>query len=1100
MHLEEIELFGFKTFVSNTKIILSKSITAIVGPNGSGKSNVVDAIRWILGETKFTLLRATEGADLIFSGSSSKSPLNVASVKMIFNNEDHKLPIKTPRFVIERRIYRNKESHYYVNGEESSLQNVLSIFNSGGIFGANFAIVGQGHVEEILLARPEEKKAIVDKVAGIERFKKRREEALKKLQETDENLVRVYDRLSELRHDADRTVSEAKKAHLYYMLVDKLKVLEATFYVSRIAALNKEIDLIKIGLESFNSEEKETNTLISNKKKEFEEIHGKLMEINSQYDSLKQKTNEYRVETARLIEKESSLRDKIRMLENKQAENKLRIEKLLRTSEYISEDLKKAAIEKTSKEEKLSMLKNKEREITNSLEILKAELEPLVLEESEVKDKIAKLTEERVKKEKIISSLSTDIRYLSNELASIEKLLEETSYKTPVSEEEILSMMNSARSKKDSLQKELSELYEERSLLRYRINENKKLIGESSNFDFSQGTIGALLNIKKLVPGIEEELKAQVIRSIEELNGKDEGMFFVDQSIEDNPLEKSMDYKRIKNDQIGKTYDLPIFTDERAKPINEIISSDSMYLRGIYYAESLANALDVFKNYIGHYFIRKIITKDGFVVLSPFQILSNRGIISAKKQEEIEELNVLMREADAKISKLQVSIENVDNDVKTLERDLAKARLVNEEIRNSVSMSIKAEEIKKKIKENDSRIELESENTKSIIASMGQFSFNERLSDLRETFEKKKDAMRECSSQIRELEFEIKAAERDVDEKNRRHSSIKSEIEDVEKLNNNDVKLLEQELKDTIDKLSSLSLTIAGLDDNEKSLRKLISELTEKENVINIDISRLSEQKESLTRKIEKANIQIAQKQTEFEALNREMKEKELQNSNTLEKADVEKIKKEINDLKQDIADIGLIDFTSVDEEEKILTELNEKESVYRDVKNAKKELERFIEETDEKIKLEFEKTLSEVEGYFTEFFRRLFLGGEASIDKLYDDEGAVKGIELNVRLPGKRKQSLSVLSGGEKTITALSFLFALFKVKPSPFYVLDEVDAALDEDNVVRFSELVQEEAKTSQFIIITHNKETMQRADILYGITMEEEGVSKVISMKLV
>ncbi|MGC9125806.1 MAG: AAA family ATPase, partial [Caldisericaceae bacterium] len=331
MYLEEIELFGFKTFVSNTKIILSKSITAIVGPNGSGKSNVVDAMRWILGETKFTLLRATESSDLIFSGSSTKSPLNVASVKMIFNNEDHKLPIKTPRFVIERRIYRSKESHYYVNGEESSLQNVLSIFNAGGIFGANFAIVGQGRVEEILLARPEEKKGILDKVAGIESFKKRRDEALKRLQETDENLVRVYDRLSELRREAERIVNEAKKAHLYYMLVDKLKALEATYYSSKITTLSEEIELIKMGLESFNSEYREITKLISDKKQHFEEVHSSLLAATQQYELTKQKTNENRIEVARLIEKQNAIRDKIKMLQGKNEENKLRIEKLQRT-------------------------------------------------------------------------------------------------------------------------------------------------------------------------------------------------------------------------------------------------------------------------------------------------------------------------------------------------------------------------------------------------------------------------------------------------------------------------------------------------------------------------------------------------------------------------------------------------------------------------------------------------------------------------------------------------------------------------------------------------------------------------------------------------
>ncbi|MGC9125122.1 MAG: AAA family ATPase, partial [Caldisericaceae bacterium] len=290
------------------------------------------------------------------------------------------------------------------------------------------------------------------------------------------------------------------------------------------------------------------------------------------------------------------------------------------------------------------------------------------------------------------------------------------------------------------------------------------------------------------------------------------------------------------------------------------------------------------------------------------------------------------------------------------------------------------------------------------------------------------------------------------------------------------------------------------LEENEKNLKSSISELTEKENTINVDISRLSEQKEGQLKRIEKSNIQIAQKETELEGLRREMAEKELKSVSTFEKKDLDRIRQEISNLKKDIADIGLIDFTSVDEEEKILSELDEKESVYKDVKNAKKELEELIQETEEKIKSEFDKTLSEVTEYFTFFFKKMFQGGEASIDKLMDDEGEVRGIELNVRLPGKRKQSLAVLSGGEKTLTALSFLFALFKVKPSPFYVLDEVDAALDEDNVVRFSEMVQEESENSQFILITHNKETMQRADVLYGITMEEEGVSKVVSMKLV
>ena len=215
---------------------------------------------------------------------------------------------------------------------------------------------------------------------------------------------------------------------------------------------------------------------------------------------------------------------------------------------------------------------------------------------------------------------------------------------------------------------------------------------------------------------------------------------------------------------------------------------------------------------------------------------------------------------------------------------------------------------------------------------------------------------------------------------------------------------------------------------------------------------------------------------------------------------DERKIRIEIASVKAKINELGAIDFTSVGEEESIKEELEKKESVYKDVLSSKKELEKFIEELDKKAKEEFEKTLSGVEKYFSEFFRKMFKGGEASIERIFDEYDEVSGIEISVRLPGKRKQSLPLLSGGEKSLTALAFLFAIFKVKPAPFYVLDEVDAALDEENVVKFSELLSEESSFAQFIVITHNKETMQRADMLYGITMQEDGISKAVSLKLV
>ncbi len=1079
MYLEEIELYGFKTFVSNTKVILSKNITAIIGPNGSGKSNMVDAIRWILGETKMTLLRASESSDLIFSGSNIKSPLSVASVKMIFNNEEHTLPIKTPRFIIERRIYRNKESHYYLNGEESSLQSVLSTFNSGGIFGANFAIVGQGRVEEILLARPEEKKAILDKVAGIESFKKRREEAVRKLNETEENLIRVYDRLAELRKEANRIVSEAKKAHLYYMLVDKLKNLEETHYNSVSTRLKNEIDVVLRNLNDFEKEDKEMLSRVSARKKDFEEAHQTSITLNNEYEIVKQEKGNLLVRQAQLNEKENSLRDKIKMLEEKTTDNKLRLEKLSRTKEYLNSNLQTIDSEREKLIKALSEEKESSKQLEDQLDILSKEIAPLIQQEEEKQLKINKAQEERVKKEKTVSALETDIKYLQTQAANLEMAIQEAELKLPIAENDILSSISRIRNAKSEIQEKINRLYEERSLLKYRIVEIKKSMSCEDYFEFLQGTLGRALALKKLFPGIEDELNAKIINSTESLEGRKEGTYLISQIFE-----------RMKT-----------FSDDEIMPMNAFLQTDSPYFDGIYYAENVNKAIEIFKKNFLQFYIKKIITSDGFVVSSPYEISINMQITAIKKREEMQVLEEEQKENELKINALETELQNIDISVLKLEKDLDYAKEINLIIKNAQNKKNELHLLNLSISEKEERITNEKSFLKELMNVVRDSLPDEALVKKDRDIEQLKNSISKIDAKITELSFSTKAVEKDFEEKKIRNENISVETEEVVNLslnNQKEIKAVEEDLRNTRDALNATSLDFAEIAEREQILKEKIRKALDEEGSININITKLLEKRESLMKKIEKAHIQVAQKQTETEGLTREMEEKDLKQRIIDHPVDSEKLKNEISELKKEVNEIGLIDFTSVDEEEKIIEELNEKESVYSDVKTAKKELEKFIDETEKQIKSEFEKTLGEVEKNFAVFFKRMFMGGEASIEKLYDENGEVKGIELNVRLPGKRKQSLPLLSGGEKTITALAFLFALFKVKPSPFYVLDEVDAALDEDNVVRFCELLNEEAKTSQFIVITHNKETMQSANILYGVTMEEEGISKVVSMK--
>ena len=307
-------------------------------------------------------------------------------------------------------------------------------------------------------------------------------------------------------------------------------------------------------------------------------------------------------------------------------------------------------------------------------------------------------------------------------------------------------------------------------------------------------------------------------------------------------------------------------------------------------------------------------------------------------------------------------------------------------------------------------------------------------------------------------------------------------------------------MSETLISYQKIELGLNETEGKEKAVKETLKSKLEEEKILVVGISKLEERNQEILKRMEKQRIVIAQKETEINGIKNTLQEKGISEREILYQVNAEVLKKEIKELKEELNELGAIDFTSISEEEQITKELEEKESVYDDVKSSKKELEKFIEEMENKIKIEFDTTLGKIEENFSKFFMKMFNGGDAHLEKVLDDFGEVKGIEINLRLPGKKSQALHLLSGGEKTLAAIALLFSIFKVKPSPFYILDEVDAALDEENVVRFGELLEEESNSAQFIIITHNKETMQRADILYGITMEEDGISKVVSLKLV
>ncbi len=1082
MYLEKISVYGFKTFRKETEILFSPKVTCIVGPNGSGKSNIVDGIRWALGEQRISLLRASDSTDLIFSGSAFKKPISVASVKLVFNNEDRSFPdINTPRVIVERRIYRSREGGYFVNNNPIRLQDVMRLFYSAGMYNHTYSIVSQGRIEEILLAKSEQKRALIEQVAGVGVFKKRRKEALKKLSETEQNLLRVKDILSELRKRVEHITSEAKKAHMYYFLTDRLKQAEGTLLNYSLSNLKRQVETVKSGIMDVENEEKMLIEKLRERKEKLNEIKNKSEALSRETGTTRNKREEFLIEEAKLKEREIHFEEQKNQLEEKSRKTLLEIERLKRKLGYIQKDIKELNTQKNVLQEEINKREKTVELLQSNIKCTENEIAPLLDEEKKNKEIRTKLQEVRVKKERILSSVRLEIQYLEKEKNRIELVIKNAESSSVKEPSFIESKINNILRVSSEKQEEREKLSEEIALLKYKISEIKEFIDTHTikNKHFKNGTLGSILDVPDVRVGLETELDAFILSSIEEIYSKRNGHFLIKENL-----------VNIESTETGQT-----------KPI--IKSTNSPYLNGIYISETLKDAVDFFKKNVGIVFIKKIITKDGFVLLSPFEIKINSNLLVKEKSKELENL---VREKELKEQKrntLSNETSQLKNTIKALQNDLEKTKEKLKDRDKALIQKQRIPAIEKEIAEKESTAKNIEKEIKTTINQIEMLSEKEqaiekkkRLDELKNSLHNEMMALKDSqfqferiASNLKQSELRLERTNRNIEELEKEHNSIETSLKNT-KQNLFQIKKLHNKLK----------LDMADIETKEKELKEKTDDIEHETKRINLEISRMEEQKENILKKTEKQHISLAEKTAQINNIKEKIKEKNITEREITYNVDERKIKIEIASIKAKVQSLGAIDFTSVEEEESIKEEFKKKEDVYNDVLSSKKELESFIKEMENRAHSEFEKTLEGVEKYFSVFFRRMFKGGEADIERMLDENNEVKGIELNVRLPGKKRQSLPLLSGGEKSLTALAFLFAIFKVRPAPFYVLDEADAALDEENVVKFGELLGEESNFAQFIVITHNKETMQKANILYGITMEEDGISKVVSLKLV
>jgi len=976
MYLKEIKISGFKSFADKTNITLDDNITCIVGPNGSGKSNIIDAVKWVLGEQSIKSLRGSNNmSDVIFAGSKSRSPLNLASVSLVFDNSDSYLKVPYTEISVTRKVFRSGENEYYLNNEKCRLKDIYDLFLDSGMGKYAFNIISQGEVSKIISDSPYERRTIFEEAAGVLKYKRRKEEALKKLEKTNENLTRVKDIIKELEEQIEPLKIQSEQASKYLKIKENLEQIE--------------IALIANDLEKLN-------VLYHEQTKQIEDL-----------------TNE-------IIEKTTNITNDDIELEKKKQE------------------LEKITTNLTSLQQNLLILTKEEEKLNGEKNIIK-ERSKYDAEDVKVHENITNLKEQKLSLNNKLLSIKTDLTILDNK---IKEVLKDNSNKN----NEYVSLNNT----KEDIKNKISALENSKLQKEYKIKYLNDYI-ENSSFPVS---IKRLLGNPKLI-GIHNTISKLI-------NIDEKYLLALDVS-----LGGAKDYLVVDNPNVAKTC------------IN--------YLKENNLGRVTFFPLDVIKpRYIEDNILNVVNDMDGFI-----DILAN--LVSYDSNYK----NIIFNQ----LGNVLV-VDNIDNANKISKKINNKYKIVtlDGEIIN-VGGSITGGTVKKKSIISE-KYELENLLTKKDMEEKEILSLKQKQEEIDKNIKKFENILYEIGKNKILLTEEYNA-------KNENYKLLKNQLDRITlELNN-------------LEDLEDNSIN----EEEEKILKKYYEVLKEKE-LVNKKIILLNEEKEKVSSLIEEyqakyrlnnsnvRNLEEKKKTLEIESSKMSVKMDNLLNilsetyQMTFEKAkanyvleeDIDVARKNVNSYKKELKEIGIVNLGAIEEYERVSKRYEFLTKQDNDLEEAITTLLKIINELDLVMEKEFIKTFKEIEIEFNNVFKELFKGGSAKL-KLTDESNILEtGVNIEVSPPGKKITSISLLSGGEKTLTAISLLFAVLNVKKIPFCLFDEVEAALDEANVDRVGTYFNKYIGKTQLIIITHKKKTMEYANTLYGITMQESGVSKLVSVKLV
>ncbi|MFV9645103.1 MAG: chromosome segregation protein SMC [Desulfobacterales bacterium] len=1202
MKLNKLEIVGFKSFPDKTCIEFHPGISAVVGPNGCGKSNIVDALRWVMGEQSVKQLRGKSMEDVIFAGSNGKPSLNMAEVALTISNDNGDAPEELPEelrdfteIMLTRRLYRSGESVYSINKHPCRLKDIHNIFMGSGMGAKSYAVIQQGNIGAITEAGPEERRVFIEEAAGITRYKNQKNEALRKMQSTNQNLLRVADIIAEVKRQMAGLKRQAKRAEIYKNHQHKIEQLDVLIALHHYDDYTKQIEKTDFLLKSLNDTNIEHTSKLKKLDAAVEEIKfqrsQKIQEISDQ----KARKFEHQRAIDKMENDLSHLRKDIERLGNEVGEFEINRKNLEEKNQNVLSEIAQVKNQNES-------LKEEIKNVTYSLGLKRSALQ-------ESRDKLSELSEKiEAYKTTLMEMVAREARYKNiyqnaeNNKESLKRRLKRTREEEAAASKKVMSTQNlesKAKSRLNSLIVEVGEINRRIDALQEQLANKNNLLGKQvklvqtldlernkarsqyltlkkmeDNFEWYKDGVRAIMKAQNQPlpvdpdqsgksPANQHKLAANVIGLIADIIEPEPSFETAVESV----LGESLQYILVKDQEAGLCSINYLQSTSAGRsgfiPVSSIKQTDYSHEKMPDVQKRLINHISIKQGFekiiealLGHVVVasdieeaittynsngllQTIVTKNGDIVSSQGIMIGgskDNGIgILAKKQK--------LKELDRQINRLDQQLITGHNDQKELETEVRKieSNMQREiEHKNTVRQNeIEAEKSLYKITEDlkhaRNHLEIVCLEQDQLLGEKSDIEeemvkYNKELSEITNSVKTAQDNVAETSRKIDSASSEMENFNQGVIDLNLELTALNARLEN----SNNTLRRLEEFSDDGVKRLMQLSLEIKQKNQNRQAFKQKIvgyeqslsSMYDDMESLVQVlesneteyqSIAAKLQESDSIVSDIHSRRKEVLQKiqMLELEQSQRHVKQDTISNrltelyhkplpqlrpdSSERPEMPVDKMEDELAEYRKKIANIGDVNLGAIKEYEQIETRFDFLNKQHDDLIKALEDLQNVIKKINKITQERFINTFNLVNAKLDEVFPRLFDGGSARLILTHPDKPLETGVELMINPRGKKLTRISLLSGGEKALSAIAFIFSIFLIKPTSFCLMDEIDAPLDESNILRFNNLLKVIGAKSQVIMITHNKRTMEFADMLFGVTMEKQGISKIVSVNL-